>query len=681
MKVVESFPHEVREIENVWIRMSDGCRLAARLWLPESATARPVPAILEYIPYGKRDGTRLRDEPMHRWFAGHGYASVRVDLRGAGDSEGLLQDEYLEVELTDGMEVLHWIATQPWCSGRVGMIGKSWGGFNALQIASRRPPSLGAIITVCAADDRYGDDAHYMGGCLLNENLIWGAGLFTLAATPPDPQLMGDEWSVIWNERLQSMPLFPERWLRHPWRDAYWQHGSVIESYDRIACPVYAVGGWADGYTNAVPRLLAGLRCPRKGLVGPWGHQYPHEGVPGPAIGFLQEALRWWDHWLRGQDTGIMDEPMYRVWMQDSFPPATYYATRPGRWVAEKEWPSPRLRRARWKLGPGELAPPDTPLPPGLPPIVHRSPQSVGLASGAWCAFGVDGELPGDQREDDGKSMVFDTDPLEEPLEILGAPIVHLELEVDRPVAFVVARLNDVAPDGASARVSYGVINLTHRESHSTPSALVPGKRYAIDLRLNEIGQAIPRDHRLRLAISTTYWPMIWPSPETVTLKVIPGKSRLELPVRPPSPGDKELFLFGEPEGAPPPAVVELEPGGVVRRVQRDLGRGSLLYEVIQNVGGPDGVAREYFEAIDLEVGESIVERYRLDEHDPLSATAVIEHRFIVARGDHRIRVETGVRLSADRDHFHIQGEVRAHRGDELHWTRTWDHAVPRRLL
>lgn len=395
MKIVESFPHEVHEIENAWIRMSDGCRLAARLWLPAGAERDPVPAILEYIPYGKRDGTRLRDEPMHRWFAGQGYASVRVDLRGSGESEGLLQDEYLEQELTDGMEVLHWIATQPWCNGRVGMIGKSWGGFNALQIASRQPPALGAIIAVCAADDRYGDDAHYMGGCLLNENLIWGSGLFTLAATPPDPELMGDAWKVIWNERLQGMPLYPERWLRHPWRDAYWQHGSVIENYDRIRCPVYAVGGWADGYSNAVGRLLSGLRGARKGLIGPWGHQYPHQGVPGPAIGFLQEALRWWDHWLRDQDTGVMDEPILRVWMQDSEPPATFHAQRSGRWVAEEEWPSPRIRRERWKLGPGELAPVDTPLPPGLPPIVHRSPLSVGLTSGAWCAFGVEGGTAG----------------------------------------------------------------------------------------------------------------------------------------------------------------------------------------------------------------------------------------------------------------------------------------------
>ncbi|MDX1384646.1 MAG: CocE/NonD family hydrolase, partial [Thermoanaerobaculia bacterium] len=170
MKVVESLPHAVREVEHCWIALADGTRLAARLWLPAGAERTPVPAILEYLPYGKREGTRERDEPMHRYFAGHNYAAVRVDLRGCGESEGLLDDEYTEQEEQDGLEVIAWIAAQPWCDGRVGMIGKSWGGFNALQIASRRPPALRGVISVCASDDRYADDAHYMGGCLLNEN-------------------------------------------------------------------------------------------------------------------------------------------------------------------------------------------------------------------------------------------------------------------------------------------------------------------------------------------------------------------------------------------------------------------------------------------------------------------------------------------------------------------------------
>jgi putative CocE/NonD family hydrolase len=228
----------VRDIEHTVIAVRDGVKLAARLWLPHGAEAQPAPAILEYIPSRKRDGTRLRDEPMHRWFAGHGYAAVRVDLRGSGESEGLLLDEYSPQEQDDALDVIAWIAAQPWCDGRVTMMGKSWGGFGALQVAALRPPALVAVIAVCASDDRYADDAHYMGGCLLTENLTWGAMLFTLAAQPPDPEITGPRWRAAWQERLDALPLFAAEWLGHPARDAYWRHGSVCEDWSAIRCPV-----------------------------------------------------------------------------------------------------------------------------------------------------------------------------------------------------------------------------------------------------------------------------------------------------------------------------------------------------------------------------------------------------------------------------------------------------------
>jgi putative CocE/NonD family hydrolase len=254
VKIVTDLPHAVRDVEHVPIPMPDGCRLAARLWLPEGADDAPVPAILEYIPYRKRDRTRWRDEPMHRWFAGHGYACVRVDLRGSGESEGLLLDEYLPLEQDDGEAVIAWIARQPWCDGNVGMMGKSWGGFNGLQLAARRPPALKAILTVCSTDDRYADDAHYMGGCLLNENLIWGSVLLTLNALPPDPELVGDAWRGMWMERLEANTPWMLEWLRHQRRDDYWRQGSVCEDFSKITCAVYAVSGWADNYNEAVPR-------------------------------------------------------------------------------------------------------------------------------------------------------------------------------------------------------------------------------------------------------------------------------------------------------------------------------------------------------------------------------------------------------------------------------------------
>ena len=335
------FPRPVREIENTWIEMPDGVKLAARIWLPEDAEADPVPAILEYLPYRKSDGTVARDHLTHPYFAGHGYAGVRVDMRGTGDSEGVCLGEYLQQEQDDALAVIEWLARQPWCSGKVGMIGISWGGFNGLQIAARQPEALGAVITLCSTDDRYADDIHFMGGAMLTDKLAWGGTAFAIANTPPDPEIVGDRWRDMWLERLENNGLWLLDWVRHQRRDAFYAHGSICEDYGAVQVPVYAVGGYADGYTNPIFRMMQNLSCPRKALVGPWAHKYPHFATPEPRIGFLQECLRWWDQHLKGIDTGIMEEPMIRAWMQEPVAPDPASTERPGRWISALSWPSP----------------------------------------------------------------------------------------------------------------------------------------------------------------------------------------------------------------------------------------------------------------------------------------------------------------------------------------------------
>ena len=563
MKIVETFPRKVKVLEeSVWIPLSSGDRLAARIWLPEDAETDPVPALLEYIPYRKRDMTRAGDEPTHHYLAGHGYASVRVDMRGAGDSSGVMYDEYARQEQEDAVEVIAWLAAQPWCSGRVGMFGISWGGFNSLQVAARRPPALAAIITSCSTDDRYTDDVHYMGGCLLNDNMDWGTTFLSILPLPGDPEIMGESWRDDWMERLAELRCPIELWMNHQRRDDYWKHGSVNENYGDIRIPVFAVGGWLDGYSNAIFRMLANLDVPRLGLIGPHAHQWGQsERAPGPAIGFLQESLRWWDHWLKDAATGIMDEPMLRVIMQEDLPAAPWYAECPGRWVGETSWPSARIAPLSFHLnadGLGRAAGPETDL-------VNASPQTCGIAGGEWCPYGTGGdgpEFPGDQRIDDGGSICFDSEPLTERLEILGAPVVELELAVDRPSAFVAVRLNDVKPDGAVARATFGVLNLTHRDDHETPQAMTPGQRTRVRVQLNDTAYAFLPGHRIRLSVSTTYWPMIWPSPERVTLTLVGGAGTLTLPVRPTDVDEPALGAFAGPEQAPAMPRPSSKPGG-----------------------------------------------------------------------------------------------------------------------
>jgi uncharacterized protein len=673
MKIKSDFPQAIREIENCWIPMPDGARLAARIWLPIDAEENPVPAVLEYIPYRKNDGTAPRDALRHPYFAGHGYASVRVDMRGSGESDGILYDEYLPQEQDDALAVLRWLAAQSWCTGAVGITGKSWGGFNGLQIAARRPPELKAVISVYSTDDRYADDVHYMGGCLLASDMLpWASTMFAWNARPPDPRWVGERWREMWLERLEKTPPFVEAWLSHQRRDDFWRQGSVCENYADIACPVYAIGGWADAYTNAVLRLLEGLPGPRKGLIGPWGHEFPDEARPGPNMGYLQECLRWWDYWLKGIDTGIMDEPMLRLWLQESAEPRPDYEVRAGRWVAEPAWPSPHIEPYSYKLNADSLH--ETAAPERRLDFVGR--QTAGADAGVWCAYGLPGDLPPDQRAEDGCSLSFTSAPLNEPMEIVGFPEATLTVAVDKPNALLAVRLCDVAPDGASTLVSRGLLNLTHRESHEQPTPLQPGERYRVKVRLNAIAHALPAGHRWRVAVSPTYWPHAWPSPEVVTLQLFTGEaSELTLPLRPPRDEDAELVPFAESEVAPPLAVAVMRTASRNRTVWRDVVKGLLEIRDEYDRG------HRRFSDNGLEYDSKTADSFTIVEGDPLSARQRCEWIIQIRRGEWDTRVETVSTMSADAEKFYVSNLLNAYEGERPVFTKAWTFTVARDLV
>jgi uncharacterized protein len=677
MRVVTALPYETKEYENVWIPLPDGNRLAARIWRPLSSDHEPVPAILEYIPYRKRDLTSVRDSIAHPYLAGHGFACVRVDLRGSGESDGVLTDEYLEQEQRDAEDVLAWIAEQPWCDGHTGMLGISWGGFAALQVAARRPPSLGAICVASCTDDRFADDMHFMRGCMLSDNLAESGTMFAYSTCPPDPALTGDRWRRMWLDRLAAARPWVAEWLRHQRRDDYWRHASICENYAAIQVPVFASSGWADGYSNAVLRLMEGLRVPRKGLIGPWSHKYPHLGAPGPAIGYLQEVVRWFDRWLRGsrdQSGDAAEEPVLRTWMQDSVPPSTSYEQRPGRWVGEREWPSPTIRRELLPLTRHRLAPPGTESSDEVLSI--ESPMSVGQFAGKWCSYSAPPDLPYDQREEDGGSLVFETDVLEEPCEILGAPEVTLDVSANRPIAMVAARLSDVADDGRATRVTYGLLNLTHRGSHDDPEPLEPGRRYRVRIPLNGVAQAFPAGHRIRLSLSTSYWPLAWPPPEPVRLSVYTAGSHLDLPVRPTeAPDEVTLRTFDEPEGTAPLATTIRSPGSY----RWDVSRNMITYESALNVVKDTGVVR--YEDTGMEIGKHVNENYSWTADDFSSARGRTDWTMTFARGDWSTTIETHQDLTCTPTEFHLHARLDAYEGDTRVCSRNWNLTVPRHFV
>ena len=656
----------VRCIETEWIEVAGGVRLAARLWLPDESGERPVPAILEYLPYRRRDRHRVDDSFTHPYFAGHGYAAVRVDLRGSGDSDGVMHDEYTDVEWRDALDVIAWITAQPWCDGNVGMIGLSWSGFNALQIAALQPPALKAIITTCASDDRFGDDMHYMGGCLLNDNLQYGSTLFTWLGAPPDPAIVGESWRDMWMARLEAITPPALRWMKHQERDAYWRSGSVACDYSRIKAAVLAVGGWADGYTNAVMRLLAGLPGPRKGLIGPWGHAYPHVATPGPRIDFLRYATRWWDHWLKGVDTGVMDEPMLTAWMQESEPPQPAYSARRGHWIAEAAWPSNNVAQRRFHLTPGKLA--DAPGENG--PIGHvSSPPDLGTASGEWCPYGWGPDMPLDQRAEDAQSLVFDTSPLDMPIQILGGAACRLRLEADGDEAIVALRLNDVSPDGVSRRITYGLLNLAHRSGHEYVEPVVPGAAMEATVRLKDVAYEVPAGHRLRLALSTSYWPLAVGVPKKIRLTIEAGT--LSLPLRSeatrhdPQLGDAQAPSYPEMSEVSPPARGRL-------RVTRDLAARVTHVDVVRNLGAV------HLADVDLTLHAMGGETYSMAWEDPAAAISVAHRKAAFQRPgwDCELRTQSSVAFAGD--DYVFDGRLTALENGTVLFERQWSERVRR---
>ncbi|WP_299424957.1 CocE/NonD family hydrolase [uncultured Shimia sp.] len=660
MQIVQEFPFEVHEEPHVWIEMPDGVRLSARMWRPK--TSKPVPAILEYLPYRKRDGTAERDALTHPYLAGHGYVCVRVDMRGCGDSEGLFEDEYSPQELRDGVTTIEWLADQEWCNGNVGMMGISWGGFNGLQIAALAPSALKAVASLCSTTDRYADDIHYKGGIMLGENPAWAATVLGWFALPPDPEIVGERWRDMWLHRLENTPCLAEIWTQHQSRDAYWKHGSVCENYDAIQAAILSVGGWHDGYRNTVSHLVENVTAPVKGLLGPWNHKYPHFAVPGPQIDFIGELLTWWDCWLKGEGNGADNLPDMRRWLMESVPPDVSYGCRPGRWIVDSAGASVDIMTLH--LVADKLT--RTPAPAAQ---YVRPDLQCGQMAGEYFPFGFGpGELPGDQRKDDLLSTCFDSAVLQDGIDMVGAPTLRVILRSNTPKAQLAVRLCDVHPNGESTLISHGFLNLRHRSGHEAAIDLPLDADVALEVALDQCAYHVPVGHRLRIALSTSYWPFVWPEPELTTLKLIEGT--VDLPVRPQSNGNE--WKFDGPKAAPPRQTTQLSEVHESKRVIRDVGARLTTQEIHSD----DGLVK------DMETGLVSGTRHRevfsIVDCEPTSAQAKFSWERHMSRGDWSVVVKADLEMTGDDVSYFIKARLVAEEGDKQVFQKNWDVTVPR---
>ncbi|MEI7761110.1 MAG: CocE/NonD family hydrolase [Thermoleophilia bacterium] len=669
VEVRTDFPRAIEVRGPVWIPLPDGTRLHARIWLPTDADEQPVPAVIEYGPYRLSDGTVGSDEQQMRWFAGHGYAGMRIDIRGTGESSGLCTDEYTRQETLDGVEAIAWIAEQPWCSGAVGIIGYSWTGFNGLQIAALRPPALKAVVTGYSTDDRYTDDVHYRGGLIdAMDMLHWSVCMQGWQARPPVPAIYGDGWREAWRERLELDPWITH-WMSHQHRDDYWRRGSACEDFDQIDVPVMCIAGWADGYTDSAFRVLVGARGPRKAVIGPWGHVDPIHGPPAPQVGILSEATRFWDRWLRGIDSGIDDDPMLVAYEQDPVRPAAIISERPGRWISEDTWPSPRLVDRAFILGDGTLASGMT----DETVVTVASTQTVGLDGGVWCADGRSADLAIDQRREEAFSACFTSEPFDEDFAILGHAVAHLALTADRPVAMVSLRLSEVLTDGSSLLVTRAQLNLCHRNGNHAPTAVVPGEEMQIRLPLDSMAHRFRAGSRLRVAISPCYWPWAWPSPEPVTLGIRTGASSIVLPTRPARVEDavmRELDPPAEPAAVPIEMLRSGSGGARTVTYNQGTGRTDLVFD--WDIGG----AWKFENGLIWE--DSSVTTLSITDGDPLSAEVVVENTSLYEDGDRTVEIVCRGAMSCTADDFLVTSQLDVRENGRRMFSRAWDCRFPR---
>ena len=644
------------EHRHAWIPMADGVRLAVRLFLPDE---RPAPAIVDAIPYRMDDLTASYASESERLCEKGGFAVCRIDLRGTGSSEGIALDEYHPQEQADLCRAIAWLAERDWCTGRVGMYGMSWGGFNSIQVAMERPPALHAIVPIYATDDRYTDDVHYMGGILKALDLVdWVTYMAACNVLPPVPAVFGAGWRDEWLRRVEGTEPWLLRWLEEQTDGPYWRHGSLRPRYERIRCPTMIVAGWADGYTNIALRAYEALECPRRVIIGPWAHISPATSVPGPNLDLVPELIRWFSRWLRDEANGIDEEPPIAVFARRSTRPVRDLPELRGEWRAEPTWPAERLREEIWR-----------PDGNGLDTIAIEG--DVGIAAWISCAGKPPWGPPEDQREDDARSLTYDFGPLEDEVEILGHPRLRLTVTAPQPVAFLSARLCDVFPDGTSALVSRAVLNLTHRSGHEDPQPVEPGVPVEVEIELEATSWIFEPGQRVRLALAGADWPNTWPPPYAGGLEVVRESVELELPVL------HGPAVAAPPVFSPPPPTAssdqELEQPPVARRVERDASETRVVtgYGLAYRTDF-DALAEERY---DGEVGVS--------RDDPGDAWARATSRYRIAWPDVAVVTEARLDLRSDAETYHLAIDVVAEEegdGGIGRIERRFERTIPRRL-
>jgi putative CocE/NonD family hydrolase len=679
--------HAVAALFDIRIPADDGVELSANLWLPEPRADHPgerFPAILEMIPYRKDDWRLASDQARGEWLAARGFALCRVDVRGTGSSPGIALDEYTARETQDGYDAVEWLAAQPWSNGSVGMWGISYGGFTSIQVAMLRPPHLKAIVPVMATDDRYLSDVHYIGGCVtVSELSQYAVSMVGMNAMPPKAEYRGAGWADEWRERLETTPVWLFEWLRQQHDGPYWRQGSLAPDYDSIEAAIFSIGGWMDEYVDPVLRMQERCTAPRRSLIGNWVHSLPDDAYPGPKLDWLHEMVRFFDHWLKGIDNGVMDEPGLVYFRPEYAEPEPFPTEWPGAWVGEATWPPANATERVLRLTGGEAplagrlsADSGGNVSPAVERFRHRPTTGARTAGLSWGAGGAPNGLGRDMRPDEALIPTFTTDPLDEPLDIVGFPTAILHWESSAPIATAVVRLMDVAPDGTSAQVTAGILNLTHRDSHADPSPLEPGIVTEIRVVMRSAAHRFLAGHRIRLSVASAYWPVIWPSPFAAEYRVHLGgetDSRLILPTVPSGVGALTVPPF------------KTTPAGLHESGSHT--GESPTWKIVDDVidGSLTVTSSEFGESVMPDGRTSLYTGERLEmtarDDDPAAARFHNEVVYRLRDNGSEILIEASGTLRSTATDFHMNVGLRVTLDGAPFFERGWLETIPRRLV
>jgi putative CocE/NonD family hydrolase len=647
--------------EDGWLTMKDGIRLAATYYAPvPRSPGERFPVLFEFLPYRKDDGGYVGVYSLYAYFVRRGYILARVDIRGTGSSEGTFPlREYSEQELDDAVETIDQLSRLPASNGNVGMWGISWGGFNAIQVAMRRPPALKAILAAMATDDLYHDDIHYIDGAFHVDE--WAVWFDHSKGIPRSPDYPIDE--AYYRERFESYPGLLT-YLKQQRDGEYWSRNSLRDQYAKIQVPCYLIGGLLDGYRDSIPRMLEEMKVPVKAEVGPWNHAWPDDGTPGPNYEWRHEAVRWWDQWLKGKETGVRGDPRLVIYLRAGHAPDAALTMTPGRWLAG-DWPIPGTT---WKklfpAADGRLR--EKPGTTGADGLFYV--PSYGISSGLWW-----GEPTGDMRPDDAGSLVYDSDVLKEKFEIVGLPRVRLRVKAGAPLAHWVARLEDVLPDGRTALVTGGLLNGSQRHSRLQPESLVPGEAQDLEFELHLTTWTFQPGHRVRLSVSNSLFPMIWPTPYLMTTTLVTGleATRVELPVVAAGRLGSPAFRTAEKREVRTDARdlgSDVWPQGT-NEWKRDTARGVVTYTW-------SGKSRYEIRDRRFEATEKNV--YETNESDPASSRFLGEDSDRIELPGRTIDVLTSVEIQSDARDFHVSFVRRILENGRLLRKREWQERIAR---